>query len=352
MEKNNLEFLELFGEIDDDLIRDAGKDWNKKAEKQIHRGIAVKAACIFLIAVISVCSLFGPQVKGAIEEAGAWFRKIWSLQKDLSSYTETVDTSLTKDGITLTLKEVILTDRAIYAAVIMETEEKEVIFSSAHSLKINGEECILKSTAVSQGNDPLTENQYILECVLEENTVPDMISDVELCLNVYPTDEDWEHDHAVPFTFAFSASREELEKGTVRKSLDQVIEIQPGSYVRLTDFYLNDICSEVHARKEKLSEKYGELYLEGEDDLGNWVLYYSFPDEEGFSTWTGAGNLPSIESEWVELQLWTYVNMDEIEEGMQTETFYDENGNELGFETNGQEQKKVLLGDKFRIYLK
>ena len=152
--------------------------------------------------------------------------------------------------------------------------------------------------------------------------------------------EDWENSsdsEMLPFDFTFSASDNGLTQDTIKLSLDQDIEIRPGITLELEEFSLNRIFSRIRTKcgthDGSLPIRGTQYYLKGTDSLGNEVLY-TYQSENGpyghFATEEDlSGALPSPDSSWVELQLYS-----------------------LDISESAKEEKEMVpIGEKFRIVL-
>ena len=80
-------------------------------------------------------------------------------------------------------------------------------------------------------------HQYVVEWIYDEGVPLTKKADIELGIVVHKQIEDMDGE---TFTFAFSASKEELQKNTVHLNLNQVISLSEGEAV-IRDFSINNV---------------------------------------------------------------------------------------------------------------
>ena len=297
--KKEFDFAEAFGNIDDRLVEEAGKEWQRTRRQAFYlyrRRIAGAAAAVVLVILMAGSPRVQAAVKGIVTKIG----QIWQVEKDLSPYAEIIHKEQEKEGFTVTLHEVILADHKIYASVTIHTKEPEGMFVPGEFVTVNGEEQkLLTYTDETPAFDGEWENSGKLEDKLE----PDHIFMMEL------------------------------------KDLPE----------KITDIQLHFTPVDSRIEAEILGEqREAEYYLEGIDSLGNQVFYY--PESRSGSRITFAGELssvglPSIECDWMELRLYHYWAVSEEEQ----EPIDVVDGEEIMAEIDGQPLNQVYLGEKFRL---
>lgn len=158
----------------------------------------------------------------------------------------------------------------------------------------------------------------------------------------------------VAFEFAFSASREELEKNTLTCDIGKKLEIQPDVYVNIERLTVNSIYGilEISGSSELASSE-AEYFLKGNDSLGNPVRFtleridgeqYIFKTDSAFGV---SETAPSMESEWIELQF--YKLELETEE---TQEEWEDDGEIYSAQTSSADMEDAKpVGKKFRIEL-
>ena len=192
--KKEFDFAKAFGNIDERMIEEAGKEWqgNRKQTFHLYRrrmaGAAAAAALLLLMAG-------SPRVQAAVKEIATKIGQMWQAQEDLSPYAEIINKEQEKEGFIVTLHEVILADHKIYASVTIRTEEPEGLFMPGETVRLNGEEQKLLSytdeapVLDSGQEDSDSLKDFELEpdhvFVLELKDVPEKITDIQLHFLAY-----------------------------------------------------------------------------------------------------------------------------------------------------------------------
>lgn len=342
MNEKDYKVLELLGEMDGSYVEKAAEPWRKKKRYGFSGSGTVRAACAALVVTCGLLCAFQPKVHAAVQSLLSRIGQIAQREEDFAPYARPLELTQTKDGVTLTLQEVILTENQLYAALSMDTdlEQAEIGFFEVGFEGV--EEDVHRSYSMDFLPGSSKENGYVLRYTCEDGMIPEGDAGILLKVSVYrnyENPEDIMPGEETTFEFSFSASSEELKKKTLEIPLEQEIEIKPGVVLKLTDFSLNSIFSKISTECGRndgsLPLMYKQYYLEGTDSLGNEV-YYTYQPESGpggrfVTEECMAGKIPSTESEWVELQLYV-----------------------LDFSENREltREDAVALGAPFRIELK
>lgn len=346
MKKDEYSFLELFGNIDDEYIAQALQPWRGQTKRYTVYHIGRRVACLAIIVMLGFGLVFHDQVYAAISRFTTTIAEILQISNDLEPYTDVVNTTQEKNGISITLNEVILTDSSLLAAVNLDTEDKYdgVGISAGENIKINDSEYICDSSRVYLRQN-LEENadQYVLEWIYDDGVPLPKKADIEIGIVVHKQVDDIEGEK---FTFAFSASREELQKNTTHLKLDQRISLGEDEAV-IKEFSINSITSSLKLECDKLSPEKEQYYVEITDMYGNKSLYSLVKKEGKLFTFQNDGDTLFSGSKWLEGQIYALP--------------YDvENKDTMDFGTMKGEESKIFrvdstemqrVGQKFRIIL-
>ena len=280
-------FLSILSEIDEEYIEQALMPWKDNHKRTFTYHFGRKAACLIAVIGLSLCCIFHTQVKASVEKLFTMIANILNISNDLRPYTEIIGTAIEKDGITLKLQEVILTENSVVVGIEVAPEEK-TLGVEITSIKINGEDILLSSYS-STIND---QNECVIEWKFTDSVMPARENDLEIQVIVH---EKLETSDYVPFTFCFTASNEELMNHTIYKEVNQYMDV---SYSEITiedffvkDFMLNGIESRITIESEAGLTKDIHYFLIGKDNLGNEVYYnivehndneYIFQNETAF----------------------------------------------------------------------
>ena len=365
--EKELKFLEIFGEIDDTLILAAAAPQREKytheGERQrrypmsvshifmrLFKSEAGRAACAALAALLGLSCIFHNEVRAAIQEFSTLIGKVLGLEEDLTPYAEILNMKQTKDGISVTLKEAILSDNHLFAVLEIgsETEDASKLFpGNSGVVEVDGKVVDCTSMGISYAD----EDHYILEWGFAKEEMPDT-ADIVFETQISRGAED---TAPVTFEFAFSASREELERNTLTCDINQKLEIQQDVYVDIERFSVNSIYGVLEVSEpSEMSAGDAEYFIRGIDSLGNPIQFtlerregkhYVFKTESAFGI---SGTTPSMESEWIELQFYRLeLEMDERQEEW-------EDGSEIYSVKSGTGDMADAkpIGEKIRIELR
>ncbi len=347
MKKDEYSFLELFGNIEDEYIAQALQPWEEQTGRYVVYHSGRKAACLAVIVMLGFCLAFHDQVYAAISRFTTMIAEILQVSDDLAPYTDVINTTQTKNGISITLNEVILAENSLFASVNLDAEDKydDVGISAGENIKINGREyaCDSSSVYLKQNLDE-KDNQYVVEWIFDGGVPLPEKADIEAGIVVHKQINDIEGE---AFTFTFSASKEELQKNTVNLKLDQRINLGEDEAV-VREFSMNSVTSSLKLECDKFSPEKEQYYVEITDMQGNKFLYSLVKKEGELFTFQNDGAIPSSGSEWLDVQIYALPydveNKDTVDFGtMESEV------SEI-FRVDSAEMRPV--GQTFRIILK
>ena len=119
MKKDEYSFLELFGNIDDEYITQALQPWKGQTRRFMIYHIGRKAACLAIIVMLGLCLAFHDQVSAAVSRFTTMIAEILQVTDDMTSYTDIINTTQEKNGISVTLNEVVLSENALWMEIII-----------------------------------------------------------------------------------------------------------------------------------------------------------------------------------------------------------------------------------------
>ena len=300
--------LELIGDLDDKYIYEASKPW-KKQHRFFHIQRSWKTAVAGIILLIMVgCTLrYQEDVKAALQRVTSWIGQALGIKNgDTDSYTNVVGKSISRDGITITLNEIVMDSKNLWIAYsdsedlndknhtgkeqtkkdltsqdtdsdTQNTIEDKILFTE---VRINGQEIHQGLGQRTVNNNALSENPITVEDftigeeINTEGTVniefkvwPIAMDDADTWENVQKTQADTE-----PYTFKLKTSKEELEKNTVDLNLNQNIKMD-SNVLNLTEFRWNPFESTIYGMYHGTVYIDSDYYLIGTDDQGNKICY-------------------------------------------------------------------------------
>lgn len=347
MKKDEYSFLELFGNIDSEYIYQALQPWKGQTKRYIISHMGRKAACVALILIMGLGLVFHEQVSAAVSKVASMIAEILQISNDLTPYTDIVNTTQEKNGISITLNEVILTENSLLVSVNLNDKEEYsgVGISAGENVKINGSEYGCDSSSIYQKQSlEENDNQYVVEWIYDDGVPLEKKANIEVEIVVHKHIEDIEGE---TFTFAFSASKEELQKNIAHLKLEQRISLGESEAV-VREFSNNSVTSSLKLECDKLSPEKEQYYVEITDMQGNKFLYSLVKKEGEMFTFQNDGDIPASDSKWLDGQIYALPydveNKDTVDFGtMEGEV------SEI-FRVDSTEMRPV--GHKFRIILK
>lgn len=319
----HFDFSKEFGKIDDSLIEEAGRSWDKRKVPFYRRhGAKIAAAILILVGAVGVFSV--PDVQADIWKVSTKIGEVLGIKKDLQPYVKVVNQAKSKDGITVQLNEVILDGNCLLFSVkedireykkkfeeqmnangISSEEYPQISFTiNGEKTKINGQTLDYYKSGVYlslgdclDGGDS-SENTDFEESGVEEEVMElrfqnmDYFSDdsskavrVDAVIEAVDAEEDWSEPLAT-FEYSFYISKDQIQAMTKVKELDISVSIGENEKIELKRLTMNRIESKIEAKMDKEAyQKYEntltKLAFRGEDDKGNAVRYnFSQYDEE------------------------------------------------------------------------
>ena len=298
--------LELLGDLNDKYIYEASKPWKKQRRfSWIHRSWKIAAAGIILLIMAGCILRYQEDVKAALQRITSWIGQALRIENgDTDSYTNVVGKSISRDGITITLNEIVMDSKNLWIAYsdsedlnnknhtgkertkkdlisrdpdsdTQDTIEDKILFTE---VRINGQEIQQGLGQRTVNNNALSENPITVEDftigeeINTEETVniefkvwPIAMSDAETWENIQKIQADTE-----PYAFKLTTSKEELEKNTVDINLDQNIKVD-SNILNLTEFRWNPFESTIYGTYHGTAYIDSDYYLIGTDDRGNKI---------------------------------------------------------------------------------
>lgn len=328
-----MNFIQLFGGINEEFIADAGNQWAKTKSLPRYR-IHFKTALATAVILIGLSIVFHTEVKATWNNVTATIGRFLHIQEDLSPYTEVINKSISKDGVTVTFNEVILDKRNMYISYLIEQENGYIGPILYPDAWINGEKVIsweIYHPEIKTDGYNSTIREVMCGHFNEEFTVNDPV-EVKIVLNSFSQDQDSSYE------FHFEASRKELEESTIEVPLEQSFQINDKTEISLTEFRWNSIRSTIEGTCNDLSSDVF-FYLKGEDNLGNPVQY-------SINNWTSqhitfvlddAEKILSKDTKylWLQLYMEDYRDLEDDSNGENT--------------SNGKTDYIIPVGDRFMI---
>ena len=277
--KKEFNFSEEFGNISDQMIEEAGKEWHPR-KYPVLQFYGRKIACVLLVFILGMAAFRSPIVQATVEKITSEIGRIMGFQKDLLSYTSDIqEQSQTKNGITVTLKEASADERRLMV------EANIVMPDGTLASWVNSE----KTTFDGKVFHPIEETystgksgEFIYVERYSEDILTDGTAKVHLVVEAGKdpgTGVGLDDTGSIAeFAFDFIVDAKALEAKTRTQELDIEIPMPkfPSGKMRLQELTMNDLYTVINvplADEDRDLEFWMdyEYKLKGKDNFGNPV---------------------------------------------------------------------------------
>ena len=361
--------LELIGDLDDKYIYEASKPWKKQHRfSRMQRKWKIAAAGIILLITAGCTLKYQEDVKAALQRVTSWIGQALGIENgDTDSYTNVVGKSISRDGITITLNEIVMDSKNLWIAY----SDSEDLNDKNHTGKEQ-----TKKDLTSQDTDSDIQNLSENPITVEDFTIGEEIN-TEGTVNIefkvwsiaMSDAETWENIQKIqantqPYTFKLTTSKEELEKNTVDINLDQNIKFD-SNILNLTEFRWNPFESTIYGTYDGTVYIDSDYYLIGTDDQGNKICYQETGrngEETAFQQtidpeFTGYKEI-SPEAKLITLQLYEVKNdtahqvFEEKTDKDSSDDVYEESAGYVYNEGESPTDDAIPIGDKFTVQIR
>lgn len=193
--------------------------------------------------------------------------QLLGISKDLDPYTTVVGQSVSEDGITVTLNEVILDENMMYITdtvtvpETLDTPEKQMEYMADATVFINGK---MASYGASGSVGQADEHNLVSNMEID---LPDIDTSGTLDIEIQ-----YSVNNSRIGTIAFTSSGEELLTDTVTIPLDQVITLPDDTEITLERYTTSNVGQKIFFTASSDKVNY-DFILKGEDNLGNPVEF-------------------------------------------------------------------------------
>lgn len=244
---------------------------NSVKKKKNYKKGTIAAAVVVGITVGLFGTNTGNQVLASINIISTDIASRLGVTNNLEEYKTVVDKSVTKNGMTIQLDEVVLDgDKLIVSTTIKNNEGKiEGYLNSSESIYINGKLINGGSGGGSKRIDDNTIESTISYDLGENNTN----GDIEVKIKYRDL---WTENEKIkgPWVFEFKTNGDELMADTEKIQIDNKFVLENGDEVTIENYTSNSLGQKIYYSKTGNENKY-DIKLEGTDNLGNKVEVWS-----------------------------------------------------------------------------
>lgn len=256
--------------------RNLKKNFKKSIKKNnsIYKKGIMAASIALLIAGLSVTTL-GSNVwayaSTYVDTVASSIGNFLGIERNLDEYKTVVNKSITKDGLTIKLNEVILNkDELVVSSTFKDSEKIEGgLLLENGSIYINGKRVSYAAGGGSKIIDDYTE-QSVITYLLDDR---DYSGDLNIKI-VYSSPIINEVKRNGKWVFEFKTNGDELAIETKKIPLNNTFTLENGQNIILKEYTSNALGLKIYFSKDKKGTEY-DMVLRGNDDLGNKIEFYA-----------------------------------------------------------------------------
>ncbi|MCT4563367.1 MAG: DUF4179 domain-containing protein [Maledivibacter sp.] len=257
---------EYFTDIEKRKIKNSFKKSIKK-NRFVYRKYIVASIALLMIGLFT--TNIGNHVLAYANTITYDIASFLGIERNLDEYKTVVDQSISKNGITIQLNEVILDNDQLVVSTTSKSDEKleEGFISPIGSVYVNGENISFGGGGGAKKIDAYTVEEvtiYTLDEVLDgELNIKLLFSDVLINGKTKKG----------PWVFEFKTNGDELALNTDKISLNHTFELENGQKITLEKYTSNNLGPKIYCSKSPKGTDY-DMVLRGYDDLGNDIEFY------------------------------------------------------------------------------
>jgi len=230
------------------------------------------AAVVMLLTIGLLATTYDESVLATINIISTDIATKLGINKNLDDYKTVVNKTVTDNGITIKLNEVILDGNKLIVSTTINSQDPidgiDVIHLSGN-IKINGEKASNASGGGSKKIDAYTTEEimeYHLKEIYSKGDLEIEINYKDALLQGNTLKGDW--------SFAFKTSGEKLAAKTKSIALNHKVTLENGVELNLYKYTVNDLGQKIYFTKTQVkNEETYNVILKGSDNLGNKVEF-------------------------------------------------------------------------------
>lgn len=255
------------------FIKNFKKSINKNKSKKRKTALAASFAA-FIVLGVGLSSEVLADIKLKIFDIGYYL----SINKNLDDYKTIINSSVTKNAITIQLNDVIIDNDEVIVSSTIKSDFKldEMGLSPLSDLYINGKIVSYGSGGTGKVVDDYTYENIAIYYLDRELPLENLNIKIK-------------HDSVLskgeeikgPWNFEFTANGEQLSIDTYESKINYDFMLDNNQKITLNKYTSNNIGQKIYYSVENKTENY-QLELRGMDDLGNEVIFSAiYGDKNG-----------------------------------------------------------------------
>lgn len=246
-------------------LKNFKKSINKNKSKKRKTVLAASFAA-FMVLGVGLSSEALADIKLKVFDIGYYL----SINKNLDDYKTAINSSVTKNAVTIQLNDVIIDNDEIIVSSTIKSDFKldEMGLSPLSDLYINGKMVSHGSGGTGKVVDDYTYENIAIYYLDRELPLENLNIKIKHH-SVLSKGEELKG----PWNFEFTANGEQLSIDTYENNIDYDFILDNNQKITLNKYTSNNVGQKIYYSVENKTEVY-QLELRGVDDLGNEVIFY------------------------------------------------------------------------------
>lgn len=266
------DFLTVFEDIDENYIYQAARPWKENKIIRFRRYMGVAAACILLVAVIGGGLTHQNEVKAAWYKMTSVIGRILGVEKEADEYVKTIQKTIEKNGIAVSLEEVAADGKSLWFAYSLTDEngENDISMNSVQAA-VDGEALALERQYTlnnSSGSEGTISKYFVAKF---NRSKAERTQKFEIQIGTFQNVNGQVKEKDV-YEFSFTADPEKLEADTKEIDIQTSILIEKDQTFLLSEMKYNIFGCTISGSFSDMAED-DEFWLRGKDDLGNEYVF-------------------------------------------------------------------------------
>ena len=266
------DFLTVFEDIDEKYIYQAAKPWKENKIVRVKRYIRVAAACIILVAAIGGGLTHQNEVKAAWYKMTSLIGRILGIEKETDEYVKTIQKTIEKNGIAVSLEEVAADAKSLWIAYSLTdvNGENDISMSSVQAA-VNGKSLALEnqySLDNSSGSEKINSKYFVAKF---NRSRADHFQKFEIQIGTFQNQNEQVEERDV-YSFSFTTDPEALQADTKEIDIQESIPIEKNQTFLISEMKYNIFRCTISGSYSDMTNE-DEFWLRGKDDLGNEYVF-------------------------------------------------------------------------------
>lgn len=266
------DFLTVFEDIDEKYIYQAAKPWKETKIVRVKHYIRVAAACIILVAAIGGGLTHQNEVKAAWYKMTSLIGRILGIEKETDEYVKTIQKTIEKNGIAVSLEEVAADAKSLWIAYSLTdvNGENDISMSSVQAA-VNGKSLALEnqySLDNSSGSEKINSKYFVAKF---NRSRADHFQKFEIQIGTFQNQNEQVEERDV-YSFSFTTDPEALQADTKEIDIQESIPIEKNQTFLISEMKYNIFGCTISGSYFDMTNE-DEFWLRGKDDLGNEYVF-------------------------------------------------------------------------------